>query len=157
MERSTASGASARTIRIDRQFDAPRAMVFQAWIDPKQLAQWWGPKGFTNPVCEVDAHVGGGLRIIMRAPDGLEHEMKGIFQEIVTNEKLVFSNMAVAPDGAVLLSGQTTVTFSDQGGKTRIVLETSATAMTQEAAEMLKGMDRGWSQSLERLTALVDG
>ena len=111
MERSTTIGSSERTIRIERLFDAPRAMVFKAWIDPQQLAQWWGPKGFTNPVCEVDARVGGALRIVMRGPDGLEHEVKGVFQEIVTNQKLVFSNMAVAPNGALLLRGQTTVAF----------------------------------------------
>ena len=43
-----------REITITRMFDAPRAAVFRAWTDAGQLAQWWGPKGFTNPVCEID-------------------------------------------------------------------------------------------------------
>ncbi|HXP75753.1 MAG TPA: SRPBCC domain-containing protein, partial [Stellaceae bacterium] len=60
--------ANERTVVITRVFDAPRTLVFKAWTDAAHLARWWGPKGFTNPVCEVDARPGGGLRIVMRAP-----------------------------------------------------------------------------------------
>lgn len=56
-----------REITITRMFDAPRAVVFRAWTDAGQLAQWWGPKGFTNPVCEIDVRVGGAIRIHMRS------------------------------------------------------------------------------------------
>jgi uncharacterized protein YndB with AHSA1/START domain len=59
-----------RELTITRVFDAPRTLVFKACTDPKHVAEWWGPKGFTNPVCEFDARVGGKLRIHMRAPDG---------------------------------------------------------------------------------------
>ena len=71
-----------REIEIIRVFDAPRALVFKAWTDPKQLMQWWGPKGFTNPVCEADARVGGAWRIVMRAPDGNEFPCGGEYLEI---------------------------------------------------------------------------
>ena len=57
-------------LRITRVFDAPREVVFKAWTDPQLLAQWWGPKGFTNPVCELDARPGGAIRVHMRGPDG---------------------------------------------------------------------------------------
>ena len=157
MERSREIGVSERTLKIERLLDAPRAMVFKAWVDAKQLARWWGPSGFTSPVCEVDARVSGAFRIVMHGPAGLEHEVKGIFREIVADRKLVFTSTVVAANGALLLTGYTTVTFSDQGGKTRIVLEATATAMTPEAAEMLKGMDLGWNQSLDRMTALFGG
>ena len=157
MERSAGIGVSERTLKLERVFDAPRGVVFRAWIDPKQVAQWWGPRGFTNPTCEIDPRVGGAIRIVMRAPDGAEHHMQGAFREIVTNEKLVFTNTATAPNGALLLTGLTSVTFSERDGKTRMVLETSATATTREAAEMLKGMDIGWSETLERLTKLIGG
>jgi uncharacterized protein YndB with AHSA1/START domain len=65
----TAAGQmlAEREITITGLFDAPRTVVFRAWIDAGQLAQWWGPKGFTNPVCEIDARVGGAIRIHMRA------------------------------------------------------------------------------------------
>ena len=72
-----------REITITRIFDAPRALVFKAWTDAAQLAQWWGPKGFTNPVCEIDARVGGAIRIHMRAPDGAIYPMGGEIREIV--------------------------------------------------------------------------
>jgi len=56
-------------LTITRIFDAPRELVFKAWTDPKMLARWWGPHGFTNPVCEVDVRVGGGIRIHMQGPE----------------------------------------------------------------------------------------
>jgi uncharacterized protein YndB with AHSA1/START domain len=55
METHSGAAAERRELVLSRVFDAPRELVFQAWTDPKHLAQWWGPKGFTNPVCEVDA------------------------------------------------------------------------------------------------------
>ena len=64
--------SAERVLVIERIFDAPPNLVFKAWTDPKQVAQWWGPKGFTNPVCEMDVRPGGALRIVMRAPDGAE-------------------------------------------------------------------------------------
>ncbi len=54
---------------LTRVFDAPRERVWKAWTDPRQVAQWWGPAGFTNPRCEVDVRPGGVLRIDMRGPD----------------------------------------------------------------------------------------
>src|ERR1700674_4940207 len=57
---------------VARVFHAPRARLFKAWINPKQMAQWWGPKLFTNPVCQIDARPGGAFRIVMRSPDGAE-------------------------------------------------------------------------------------
>jgi uncharacterized protein YndB with AHSA1/START domain len=78
---ATASHPLERELTIVRIFDAPRALVFRAWADPKMMMQWWAPKHFTNPVCEADARVGGALKIVMRAPDGSEHPMKGMFTD----------------------------------------------------------------------------
>ena len=57
-------------LHMKRVFAAPRQMVFDAWTKPEVVAQWWGPNGFTTPVCEIDARSGGALRIHMRGPDG---------------------------------------------------------------------------------------
>jgi uncharacterized protein YndB with AHSA1/START domain len=65
------------TVTLLRVFDAPRALVWKAWTDPKMMAQWFGPRGFTIPVCELDARVGGSLRIVMRGPDGPFSEKGG--------------------------------------------------------------------------------
>jgi uncharacterized protein YndB with AHSA1/START domain len=153
METHSGAAAERRELVLNRVFDAPRELVFQAWTDPKHLAQWWGPKGFTNPVCEVDARPGGALRIVMRAPDGTEHPMRGIFREIVRPQRLVFSNVAVDDNGNSLLEGVAIVTFADQGGKTKVTIQISAIPLVEQAAAMIEGMEAGWTQSLERLGA----
>ena len=75
--------AGKREVVITRVFDAPRALVFKAWTDPKHIARWWGPMGFTNPICELDARVGGAWRIVMRSPTGIEYPCGGVYREIV--------------------------------------------------------------------------
>jgi uncharacterized protein YndB with AHSA1/START domain len=152
---NTAEISTERKLTITRIFDAPRALVFRAWTDPKQVAQWWGPKGFTNLVCEMDVRPGGALRIIMRAPDGAEYPMKGVFREIVEPERLVFSNIALDHKGDPVLEGLTTVTFAEHGGRTMLTLQTSAVGLVADALEKLAGMEEGWTQSLERLAELV--
>ena len=141
-----------RTVVITRVFEAPRELVFRAWTDPVHLAAWWGPNGFTNPVCDVDLRVGGKLRIVMRAPDGAEHPMIGVFQEITPPERLVFTNVATDRAGKILLEGLTTVTFAKHGdGHTRLTVESRAVARVDYASRMLEGMETGWTQSIDRL------
>jgi uncharacterized protein YndB with AHSA1/START domain len=144
-----------RELVLTRVFDAPRALVFKMWTNPNHLAEWWGPKGFTNPVCEVDLKPGGALRIVMRAPDGGEYPMKGVFREIVPPSRLVFTNIAVDKDGHSIIDGLTTVTFAEEGGKTKLTLQTRGVAVVDYAAAYLQGMEAGWTQSLEKLEALV--
>jgi uncharacterized protein YndB with AHSA1/START domain len=152
---STSTHAAKRDVVITRVFDAPRSLVFKAWTDPRHLAQWWGPKGFTNPVCEIDARSGGAIYIVMRAPDGVEHPMRGVFREIVEPERLVFTSVAEDKEGNPLLEGVTIVTFAEHGGKTKLTLQASAVALAPVAPKMLAGMETGWTQSLERLAELV--
>jgi uncharacterized protein YndB with AHSA1/START domain len=144
-----------RELTITRVFDAPRALVFKAWTDPAHLVQWWGPQGFTNPVCEFDARAGGALRIHMRAPDGSVYPMKGVIREIVPPERLVFTNIAVDASGNHLLEGLTTVTFAEAGGKTKMTLHTRAAAVAEIATGYLQGMEMGWTQSIDKLEAFV--
>ena len=148
-------GDSQREIELVRVFDAPRELVFRAWTDPQHLARWWGPEHFTNPVCEVDARVGGTLRIVMRAPDGNDYPMRGVFKEVVRPERLVFTNIAVDEEDQPILEGLTTVTFTEQGEKTKLTLRTRGTAVRPLAAQYLQGMEMGWSQSLTKLAALL--
>lgn len=152
---SPAAQPNERTLLITRVFDAPRELVWKAWTDPEHMARWWGPRGFTNPVCELDVRPGGALRIVMRAPDGAEYPMKGVFREILQPERLVFTNIAVDADGNQLLEGLTSVTLEEHGGKTKLTLQTRAVALVAHAARMLEGMQAGWTQSLERLGAHV--
>ncbi len=144
-----------RELVITRVFDAPRERVFDAWIDPEQLAQWWGPNGFTNPVCEIDVRPGGALRIDMRAPDGTVYPMTGAFREIARPKRLIFTSAALDRAGKPLFEVLNTVTFAERGGKTTLTVRARVSKATAEAAPYLEGMDEGWSQSLDRLGAHV--
>lgn len=141
---------------ITRIFDAPREMVFQAWTDVKQMAQWWGPHGFTNPVCKMDVRPGGAIYIEMRGPDGITYPMGGTFHEVVAPERLVFTSTALLDEaGNPQLENLNTITFEEWNGKTRLTLHVQVVKATPVAAKALAGMDMGWSQSLDRLAVFV--
>ena len=152
MKASTRVKPSAtREATITRTFDAPRNRVFQMWTEPERVAQWWGPHGFTNPVCEVDARPGGAVRIHMRAPDGVVYPMSGTFRDIAAPERLVLATVAEDQQGRPLLEGMNTVTFEEQAGRTKITVQASAVPLVPIAERMVAGMEQGWTQSLERL------
>jgi uncharacterized protein YndB with AHSA1/START domain len=140
---------------LTRVFNAPRKRVWKAWTDPKRLAQWWGPRGFTNPVCEVDLRPGGAIRIDMRGPDGSVYPMTGAYREVVAPERLVFTASALDEKGRPLFEVLNTVTFAEQGGKTRLTVRAQVVSKTAGADAYLRGMEEGWGQSLERLDALL--
>jgi uncharacterized protein YndB with AHSA1/START domain len=150
-----APGTEPRELVLTRLIDAPRDLVFRAWTDPRHLAQWWGPHGFTNPVCEVDLRPGGALRIEMRGPDGAVYPLRGVFREVVAPERLVFTNDALDAAGQPLIEGITTVTFAEQDGKTLLTVRDHILKAAPGAADALAGMDEGWNQSLDRLVALL--
>src|SRR5919201_1582102 len=77
-----ANDIAERELTIERVFDAPRGIVFAAWTDPKQAAQWWGPQGFTTISCEMDVRIGGAYRACMRSPEGTRHCRRGAYREI---------------------------------------------------------------------------
>lgn len=152
----TGPGASATTeVAFTRLLHAPRDLVFRMWVEPESMAQWWGPKGFTNPACELDARPGGAIRIVMRGPDGTDHSMKGVFRDVRAPERLVFTAIPVDEAGNELLEALTAVTFGEAGGGTKLTVRASGVARVARASRMLDGMEEGWSQSLDRLEALV--
>ena len=144
-----------REVTITRLIDAPPSMVFKAWTDPGMLAQWWGPRGFTAPVCDFDARIGGRFRIHMRAPDGTIYPMRGEIRELVPMERLVFTNIAVDAANKPIIEGLTAVTFADEAGKTRLTIRTRGTAVVDYATAHLQGMEMGWTMSIDKLEAFV--
>ena len=154
---SSVMQAEDREIVITRGFDAPRDLVFQVSTDPARLKRWWGPKNFTNPVCELDVRPGGAIRIHMRAPDGTIYPMTGVYREIVEPEKLVFVSAALDAKGDPMFELLNTIIFSDQGGKTKLTLRVQVVRVTPAAAPYLAGMEQGWSQSLDRLASFCGG
>ena len=93
----------------------------------------------------------------MRAPDGTDYPMRGEFREIAPPERLVFTNYPVDGEGRQLIDGLTIVTFVEREGKTEMTLQTRAIGLAPQAVFMISGMDAGWSQSIERLAAFVQG
>jgi uncharacterized protein YndB with AHSA1/START domain len=145
---------------LTRLYNASRELVWKAWTDPVKFAKWWGPQGFTNPVCKLDVRAGGTLLVHMRGPNGSPWEgpmpMGGAFLEIVPPERLVFTTRAF-PDGTGdwKLENRNEVTFTDRGGQTELVLRVTVLKSSPEIAQALAGMEMGWNQSLEKLEALV--
>ena len=143
-----------KELTFTRVLDAPRELVFRAWTDPVQLARWWGPNGFTAPVCELDVRPGGAIRIDMLGPDGRFFLMGGEYREIVPPERLVFAITAVKnARGEPELVNVNTVTFAPEGGKTRLTFLTQVLKAGPGSEEFMAGMEEGWSQTLDRMVA----
>lgn len=143
-------------IVITRVFDAPRSLVFKAWTDPKHVAQWWGPKGFTTRVTEMDLRSGGQWRYVMIGPDGTEYPAKSVFREIVPSERIVTSDefdegiekvMNIdLPEGMV-----TTAIFEDLEGKTRLTIQIMHQSADDRRKHEEMGVIAGWNSSLDCL------
>lgn len=162
---STATVPADRTLTTSRVFDAPRQLVFKAWTDPKQFARWFPPDGFTTAVCELDVRPGGSLRVDMQGsdpslgPDFYEKIFpgKGVYREVVPNERLAFTFEAAAEEAAPPITMLMTVIFEEQGRKTKITIhQTADTVAAYE--ELLKiGATEGLRQSLDKLAVLLEG
>lgn len=150
---NAAPDPAARELVLTRIVDAPRSLVFRAWTDPQQLQRWWGPKGFTNPRCEIDPRPGGAIRIDMRGPDGRVYPMAGEYREVVEPERLVFTSAPLDANGAAIHEGLNTVTFVEKDGRATVTVRVKILSATPEAAPYLKGMNEGWAQTIDRLVS----
>ena len=147
-----AGPATSLSLTIRRTYARPRAEVFRAWTDPKELTRWWGPPGYDSPSADVDLRVGGRYRLAMRKlPDGKPYYVTGVYQEIVIPERLVFTwnwEGGGPPYGSNTL---VTIEFQDAGNGTNLVL-------THERFDSEMARDnhtKGWDAGLEKLTELL--
>jgi uncharacterized protein YndB with AHSA1/START domain len=150
--RNSPDSEQDRTIVTTRVLDAPRELVFEAWTDPKHLVKWWGPNGFTTTVRAIDVRPGGVWRFVMHGPDGVDYENRIVYDEIVKPERLVYRHSG--GDDVEPVQFQTTVTFEDLGGKTRLTMRAvfpSAAERNRVAEEY--GAIEGAEQTLGRLAA----
>ena len=148
---SPTTGTADREIVITRLIDAPRELVFTAWTDPNHVAHWWGPKGFTTTIHEMDVRPGGVWRLVMHGPDGTDYPNKIIFVEVVKPERLVYTNSG-GKKGGPSAQFQNTVTFEEQGGKTKLTMR-MVFSSPEELEHVVKvyGAIEGGKQTLERL------
>lgn len=141
------------TIRIIRDFDAPRDRVFRAWVDPELVVQWLGPKSSEMRIDEWNAHTGGNYRYAA-VQDGEEvAAFYGSFHEVRPSERLVQTfTWEGMPDGVSL----ETMTFEDLGdGRTRTVGLSVVDSFEGRDAIMASGMDVGVNEGYEKLDALL--
>ena len=148
--------AGLKELTITEVLNAPRSMTWRTWTDARHVAEWWGPKGFTNLVCEWEARPGGLIRIDMQAPDGTLYPMRGVFHEVIEPEFLDFTTTAFADEqGSDRLQVRHDVTFDEQDGKTKLTLQSRVVKTTPATAQALAGMEEGWNQSFDRLAELL--
>jgi uncharacterized protein YndB with AHSA1/START domain len=150
---------NSRELTITRVFDAPRALVWKAWTDPQQLMRWWGPKDYTSPFCKIDLRVGGRYLFCMRSPEGQDYWSTGVFRELVPMERIVLTDSFADEQGNVVPASyygmgedfpqelQVTVTFEDEGDKTRMTLRHAG----MPEGEMREQTGAGWNESFDKL------
>ena len=140
-----------REIAFTRRFDAPRRMVWEAWTDPKQLVLWWGPRGFTTTIDEMDVRPGGVWKLVMHGPDGADYPNKSIFTEVVPHARLRF-RLSGGKRGGPAAHFEMTATFEDDGKKTRLTMRmVFASAEARDENVRVYGSIEGGKQTLERL------
>lgn len=156
---SAAEQPEEQELVITRIFDAPRELVFQAWTEPERVMRWWGPQGFTTPVCEIDLRPGGAWFSCMRSPEGKDYWGKGVYREIVKPERIVCTDLFADEKGNTVspqhygmspdwpAEALITATFTEHPGKTSVTLR---------HAPLKPGTERdmcrqGWSESLDKL------
>lgn len=148
------SDAGEPDLVLERILDAPRELVWRAWTEPEHVSKWFSPEQFTNPVVEIDLRVGGALRVVMRGPDGVDYPMTGEYLEIVEPERIVMATAAVeGADGTPQLQVDQEVTLEDLGGRTKLTLRATVRKAGPDAAASRSGMEMGWQQTLDKLTA----
>lgn len=151
------SDPSRFDVTIERTFEASRERVWDAWTDPAQVAEWWGPTGFTVPRCELDVRPGGAFRIDMEGPDGTVHPSEGVFEAVDEPEVLVFLTAAGQDeDGNYLFEVRQTATFEEREGVTVVRLDAEVLKAAPGSARYLEGMEDGWRQSLEKLEGVLE-
>jgi len=142
-----------KTVALTRVFEAPRNRVFECWTRAEHLQHWFGPKGFTIHSCETDARPGGVFKLCLRAPDGKDYWVRGEYREVNAPSRLIIHCTADDAKGVGRLQETIEVTFTESRGRTTVAVNATARGPSEEAAAMIKGMDKGWAQTVERLGA----
>ncbi|HEX3506333.1 MAG TPA: SRPBCC family protein [Xanthobacteraceae bacterium] len=142
-----------RSIIGMRVYDAPRDLVFAAFTDPKHLAQWFGPNGFTTTTSAFDFRPGGVWRFVMHGPDGRDYENRVTFDEIVRPERIVYHHGGGDVEPVLF---KTTITLDDLGGKTRLTWRGDfPTAAERDRVIKEHGAAEGLVQNLARLADFI--
>lgn len=150
------SATDDRDLVLERIIDAPPAKLYRAWTDPELLKQWFAPLPYTTPVAELDVRAGGANFIVMRGPDGTDMPNRGVYLEVVENERIVFTNAyteAWVPSDKPFMT--VILSFADLGGKTKYTARVRHWTVADREMHENMGFHKGWGQCADQLAALV--
>ena len=153
---TAATPSSDRELVLTRLIDAPREAVFRAWTDPELLKQWFAPRPYTTPVAELEVRPGGASLVVMRSPEGREMPNRGVYLEVVENERLVFTDaytQAWEPSQKPFMT--VVLTFEDEDGNTRYTARVRHWTEADREAHEAMGFHEGWGRCADQLAALV--
>lgn len=143
-----AESAADRVVATARVLAAPPAAVFAAFANPDRVAQWWGPRGFTNTIEEFDFRPGGSWRLTMHAPDGTECHNRWVFREIEPPTRLVLDHL----DSVHRF--ELAITLVPRGGGTRLAWRMTF-ASAAECARVRPLVTAANEETLDRLAGLL--
>jgi uncharacterized protein YndB with AHSA1/START domain len=150
--RMTLTLPSDREIAVQRTFDAPRSLVFEAMTSCEHLARWWGPRHLTLASCEMEFRPGGAYRFVQQAPDGTIHPFKGEYREIAAPERVVLTQIYEPyPDQEALVS----TTLAEKDGKTTLSQTLRFASSEARDGMIASGMESGEAESFDRLDELL--
>lgn len=154
---TTPNPLSDRELVLNRIIDAPREAVYKAWTTPELLMQWFAPKPYTTPSAQMDVRPGGANVITMRSPEGVDMPNRGVYLEVVPNEKLVFTDAytkAWEPSQKPFMT--VTLTFEDAGaGKTNYTARVLHWTVEDKQMHEKMGFHQGWGICTDQLAALA--
>jgi len=140
-----------REITLTRIFDAPRHLVFDALTKPELLERWFGPRGWSLALCNVDLRVGGKWRSVLRGPDGRSMGMSGVYREIAPPDRLVSTESFDDYPGESI----NTLSLSEENGKTTLTCRILYVSKEIRDAVIQSGMEHGAAESYDRLAELL--
>ena len=149
---STLSTPSDLEIVMTRVFDAPRALVFEAYTDPRHVPHWWGLRGNTTIVDKMDVRPGGQWRYIQRAPDGTEYAFNGEYREVAPPERLVSTFEFEGMPGHIAVDA---AQFEERDGKTTLTVTSTFTTKEERDGMLQSGMEGGANETWDRLAELL--
>lgn len=150
------SDLSDRELVLTRIYDAPPEKVFRAWTEPELLTQWFAPLPWTTPRAELNVYPGGANTIVMRSPEGEDFPNRGVYLEVVKNERLVFTDAytcAWEPSQQPFMT--VVLTFEDLGGKTRYTARVRHWTVADRQRHEQMGFHQGWGQCADQLGELL--
>lgn len=148
--------ADSRELMLTRLIDATPDKVYRAWTEPALLVQWFAPRPWSVASAHTDVRPGGSSVIVMRGPDGNEFANKGVYLEVIPNQKLVFTDAYVeawVPSEKPFMTVE--LSFENEGGKTRYTARVKHWTVAVREAHEKMGFHSGWGQCTNQLEELV--